>query len=98
MEDKKDIIYTCTNPQIVNRSLFCDGNCWNCGYHQPLQDRIGDIEIINDGESYTKGYKAAFEWSYNFSNSGKTNPGWRQNSTSIKKLTIYKKWIKTYTS
>lgn len=85
MEDKKDIIYTCTNPRVADRSLFCDGNCWNCGYHQPLPERIGDLEIINDGESYTKGYKAALEWSYKFFKQWKNEPGMAE------KLAEYKK-------
>ena len=39
MESNKDeIVYTCTNPQVINHTLFCDGNCWNCGYHRQLVD------------------------------------------------------------
>lgn len=85
MEDKKDIVYTCTNPQVLNRTLMCDGNCWNCGYHQPLQSRIGNLEIINDGESYTKGYKAALKQSYDFFKQWENEPGMAE------KLAEYKK-------
>lgn len=34
IEDVEGEFYDCLNPQVKDGSLCCDGDCWNCGYHQ----------------------------------------------------------------
>lgn len=66
MNNNYDIVYTCTNPQVLDRTLMCDGNCWTCGYHQPKQNHIGELKVIHDTDSYNEGKKAAYEEAYQF--------------------------------
>ncbi len=74
MEDKKDIIYTCTNPQVLDRTLMCDGNCWNCGYHQPKQDHIGELKVIDNTDSYLEGIKEGANIAYEYFSQWKDEP------------------------
>lgn len=39
-EPKEGDVYTCTHPSVMNGTMFCDGNCWNCGYHQKKHEKI----------------------------------------------------------
>lgn len=36
-EPQEGDVYTCTHPSVMNGTMFCDGNCWMCGYHQKLE-------------------------------------------------------------
>ena len=33
-EPQEGDVYTCIHPAVMNGVMFCDGNCWMCGYHQ----------------------------------------------------------------
>lgn len=34
--NEQETAYTCTNPNVVDGMMICDGNCQACGWHQPL--------------------------------------------------------------
>lgn len=55
-EPQEGEVYTCTHPSVMNGTMFCDGNCWMCGYHQKrfvFQKTIQENTIKDDKGSPT---------------------------------------------
>jgi hypothetical protein len=41
----ENCVYRCTHPQVNDRTLHCDGNCYDCGYYQPIDTSLLNIPI-----------------------------------------------------